>query len=50
MTTEEMALKLEIIAWKLKNSPESLNTFGNASDALWVIQQSLKAAMAEESN
>lgn len=50
MTTAEMALKLEIIAFKLKTQPESLNTFGNASDALWVIQQSLKQAMAEQEN
>jgi hypothetical protein len=50
MTTAEIAIKLEIIAWHLKNQPESLNTFGNASDALWVIQQSLKTILAEEQN
>ena len=48
MTTAEMAIRLEQIAWALKNQPESINTFGNASDALWVIQQSLKQALAEE--
>jgi len=48
MTTAEMAIKLENIAWALKNQPESLNNFGNASDAIWVIQQNLKAYLAEE--
>ena len=47
MTTAEMAIRLENIAWALKNNPESLNTFGNASDGLWVIQKNLKTILAE---
>lgn len=47
MTTAEMALRLKRIARVIENNPQSANDLGNASDALWIIQQNLKAILAE---